>query len=785
MKKAKYLSLVLAITMIVSLFASIGATGATPKIGDKIGNVLNSDIKTYIDGNRIPSYVANNKTAIVAEELARYGFDVKWDNASRTLKLTRNPLKPFDPIQIFSDTTQKNGTIAFPYVYTDIVTYVGGKRVDSFAINGRTVIFTDILSDYGTTVWNGTRRESKFTFTPSTIAVSGITVSNAAVTLKAGETKKLSAYITPANASNQSVTWASSNSNVATVDGIGNVTAKAKGTASITAKSNNGKTAVCAVTVTETIVPTALTLNTYTLTLNAGQSAYLTATITPTNAENKTVTWTSSNTNVATVSSTGVVTAQNINGYATITATTSNGLTKNVAVNVLQSVLPTGITLYPTALTLEIGQISPVTATLTPNNVTDKTVTWTSSNPNIASVSNIGAVSAISAGTATITATTVNGLTKSINVTVNPKISFTTPVIGREYGSLVITDMSVPTSPRISNIQSFIFNKIERFSVGYQATITVKGYSNYNQVSVWMYFYNSNNQLINKERFYVSVTPNQYFDITGIVTIGNAATLDTAVRVDFYSDSGLIANGTVPPNQTFAVPRLNTNYGPFVLSSVSTSGNNMPTFTTHTLSSLVFTRVEPTGVDKQKLTININGTSTDSNLIFYIKFYNAAGTLIESIPVWTPVTANSPYYGLTAYAEVPTSTLNNAASIKFFSINDIEATLGTSLLPATPGAGTIAYYAEFQSVPDFGIYSGVTRSSGTQSGGVYNYYYTLSGSDTNKPFAYFNLLSSSSQGFTLYNFDSATQTVTLTKGNIQVRFSLSWSSFYVVTVSTI
>ena len=176
-------------------------------------------------------------------------------------------------------------------------------------------------------------------------AIQNVTLSRTSInfTVKGG-TAKLTATISPTeHISSDKITWSSSNTNVATVNDIGVVTAKANGSATIIAKAVNGKTASCKVTVQyKTEIPiTAVKLNTTNLTLNKGKTSTLVATITPSNTtQSKTITWSSSNTNIATVSSTGVVTAK-ASGTATITAKTSNGKTATCKIIVPKEVTPT------------------------------------------------------------------------------------------------------------------------------------------------------------------------------------------------------------------------------------------------------------------------------------------------------------------------------------------------------------------------------------------------------------------------------------------------------------
>ena len=154
---------------------------------------------------------------------------------------------------------------------------------------------------------------------------------------------------------------------------------------------------------------TGVSLNKTSTELTVGQSETLTATITPDNATNKNVTWSSDNQNVATADANGNVTAVGA-GTAQITVTTADGsFTDTCQVTVNAATVPvTGVTLDKAELTLTEGNSEALVATITPDNAANKTVTWTSSNPSVATVNN-GEVTAVSAGEATITVTTEDG----------------------------------------------------------------------------------------------------------------------------------------------------------------------------------------------------------------------------------------------------------------------------------------------------------------------------------------------------------------------------------------
>ena len=155
------------------------------------------------------------------------------------------------------------------------------------------------------------------------IPVTGVTLNKSSTSIIVGASETLIATVEPNDATNKDVTWESSNTNIATVTSAGVVTGVAGGTATITVTTADGsKTATCSVTVNVPV--TGVTLNKSSITLNAGSSETLTATIAPSNASNKNVSWKSSNTSVATVTSAGKVTGV-ASGTATITVTTADG----------------------------------------------------------------------------------------------------------------------------------------------------------------------------------------------------------------------------------------------------------------------------------------------------------------------------------------------------------------------------------------------------------------------------------------------------------------------------
>ena len=241
------------------------------------------------------------------------------------------------------------------------------------------------------------------------VAVSSVSVSPSSAELTIGKTLQLSASVLPADATDKSVSWASSAPSVATVSASGLVTAVAEGVVTITAKAGD-KEGRCQVTVKKEaesgpgvtdVAVASISLNKTELALEPGMSETLSATVLPENATDKTVTWSTSNGQVATVEN-GKVTAV-AEGEAVITAKAGEKeATCKVTVK-LGVVTVESISLNKTELLLEPGMSETLTATVLPENATDKTVTWSTSNGQVATVEN-GQVTAVAEGEAVITA---------------------------------------------------------------------------------------------------------------------------------------------------------------------------------------------------------------------------------------------------------------------------------------------------------------------------------------------------------------------------------------------
>ena len=218
--------------------------------------------------------------------------------------------------------------------------------------------------------------ECRVTVVPTPIE--GITIeANGSTTLKALQTVQLTAIITPETATDKSVSWSSSNSEIASVDENGLVTAKQVGTATISAKSG-AKEATLSITVIPTLAE-AITLNRTTAALNVSGTIQLTASFSPETTTDKSVTWISSNEAIATVNSEGLVTAHAL-GECEIAATTSDGSNKSATCHITVGATPAeSISIEPKGpFTLRIGETVQFSATVLPHDATDKSVSWMS-----------------------------------------------------------------------------------------------------------------------------------------------------------------------------------------------------------------------------------------------------------------------------------------------------------------------------------------------------------------------------------------------------------------------
>ncbi|MBR1782546.1 MAG: Ig domain-containing protein [Bacteroidales bacterium] len=250
-----------------------------------------------------------------------------------------------------------------------------------------------------------------------TVYVESVKLDKTSLSLMVGDVATLTATVSPSGATNPAVTWASGNTAVATVEN-GKVTAVAKGVTTVTVTTEDGlKTATCAITVDNVRVSGVSVSPADGAMVKVGETLQLSATVTPDNAYDKSVVWSSDNEPVATVSADGLVTAVS-SGIANITATTvDNNKTAKLVITV------PGLSLSETAVTVYSGYKASVTATMVPGTASASSLSVASSEETVAvaDVAEDGTIQilGIKEGTATITVTaTASGLTATCVVTV-------------------------------------------------------------------------------------------------------------------------------------------------------------------------------------------------------------------------------------------------------------------------------------------------------------------------------------------------------------------------------
>ena len=313
-------------------------------------------------------------------------------------------------------------------------------------------------------------KTSTSTVTVSQGAVARVEVTPAPLSMQVGQTQQLVAAAKDANGNvitGKTVVWASDNLAVATVSG-GSVLARATGTATITA-TVDGISGRSAVTVTAVAVQS-VSVSPSTLSLVVGQSGSLSATVVDASGatvSNPSVAWTSRDASVATVNpSTGAVTAVAA-GSTTIDATSGG---KKGSATVTVSPVPVGsITISPSSTNTTAGQTVQLVATVRDANgnvVTSSTVTWSSSDVQVAAPNSTGSTTAdvptSKAGTATITAS-IGNVSGTATITVNPgavaTVTVTAPASNLKVGNTMqLTATAKDSKGNTVPIQSFIWS---------------------------------------------------------------------------------------------------------------------------------------------------------------------------------------------------------------------------------------------------------------------------------------------------------------------------------------
>ncbi len=342
---------------------------------------------------------------------------------SITLNIQSASLEVGETVQLIATVLPENATDK-SYIWESMDETIATVD-DNGLVTAVSVGETSILARTNSASASGAVLEAWFSLTVHPKVAKSITIDQENVSLNIGETVKLTATVLPDDSPDKSVSWTSSVPGIASVDENGLVTAISEGEATITAITNDGSelTASCTISVKEIFVESII-LNLESASVEVGETVQLIATVLPENASYKSYIWGSMDETIATVDDNGLVTAVSA-GHTLIYASTTRASANGAAVGAWFAIIvhPKGtesITLDHEEVALNTGETIKLTAIVLPDDAPDKSVTWISSAPQIASVDANGLVTAISDGEAIITATTKSGLSASCTVVVNP-----------------------------------------------------------------------------------------------------------------------------------------------------------------------------------------------------------------------------------------------------------------------------------------------------------------------------------------------------------------------------
>jgi uncharacterized protein YjdB len=337
-----------------------------------------------------------------------------------------------DTLRLYTDMNVTAGAVVYPSNATNsAINYL--SRNDAFVSYVDGVVTAVAAGNTYILASAADVSDSVYVMVTDSVNVTGVSVSPESETLNPDQVVQLVVTVEPDDATDPSVVFTSGDESVATVDETGLVTAVGPGSTIITVTTNDGgMTATMDISVNRAV--TGVSLDVESASIDVDGTLQLTATIEPDDATDKSVTWSSSDDDIATVDDNGLVTAVSA-GTAKITVITHSGFrTATAEITVIAPDVPvTGVTLNVETLDLEINSSLRLFASVVPEDATDQSVTWSSSDTEIVSVDNVGVITAVSLGTATVTATTTDGNhTASAEVTVSPG-TFTGSLSSEEF----------------------------------------------------------------------------------------------------------------------------------------------------------------------------------------------------------------------------------------------------------------------------------------------------------------------------------------------------------------
>lgn len=261
---------------------------------------------------------------------------------------------------------------------------------------------------------------SSYSSTPKTVYASRINAVSVPNKINDGEEMQLKASVYPSNATDSTITWESSDPSILSVSSSGMLKANGVGTATITAKTSRGTSSKFTITVNE-VVAESIEIENKTTEMLMEETIVLSVLFTPENTSDKTIEWSSDNEDIAVVSDDGTLEAVGV-GSTTITAVHKEFMdsfdieVKPIEADKVEIEYPIDAESEESAPRVKKGETMQLTAIITPDNTTDKTIKWSVDNESIAEIDDDGILTALGTGMVIVTAESNNGKTAEIEI---------------------------------------------------------------------------------------------------------------------------------------------------------------------------------------------------------------------------------------------------------------------------------------------------------------------------------------------------------------------------------
>ncbi|MDA3881917.1 MAG: Ig-like domain-containing protein [Bacteroidales bacterium] len=514
------------------------------------------------------------------------------------------------------NTTDK--TITWTSADTSIATVNNSGK-----ILGKSIGTTGITA----TTANGKTATCNVTVRLNTISVDEVIISQDFIDMFPDASHQVSAEIVPDNATNKTIVWSSNKISVATVDQNGVITSVSPGTALVIATASNGIADTCTVTVMP-IYADSIIISTQAITLSINESQEITAEIYPENATQKTIFWSVENTDIASVSTNGTLTGNNI-GATELYAQTLNGSIDTCIVTIIEVSIPAdSIHVSPTESNIDVDETITALVTFYPEATTNKTITWTSNDENIASVNQYAKITGVNTGTTIIRAKSANNKTAEIHITVN---------------ELFASSIELEAS-------SLIFEPGQTHTIG----ATISPIKTTNKTITWT---SENEEIarVNEFGLITAVSPG-----TTLITATTSNELTTSCEItvtEIYPTEISI----IPPDKTTILIdetlQLNVEYTP-----TSTTATGLLWSSSNTDIATVNEFGEVTGINEGVVTINVSSEiyqNVNTSINISVSIYNEAPVVTDIPPQVILIGEEFPIINLNDYFTDDNTSANN------------------------------------------------------------------------------------------------------------------------------